>query len=97
MISFVDAKVVAQSAPFHRTTELGINPLPLTVRANAGPPAVAEAGLRLVVAGTGLLIVKFRAFEMPPPGAGLKTVTFAVPPTARSAELIDAVISFEDT
>lgn len=31
--------------------------LPLTVRVNAGPPAKADVGLRLVVAGTGLVTV----------------------------------------
>jgi hypothetical protein len=29
--------------------------------------------------GLGLLMVKVRAFEVPPPGAGLDTVTAAVP------------------
>jgi hypothetical protein len=45
----------------------------------------------------GALIEKFWPLEMPPPGAGLKTVMLAAPSTAMSAELINARIWFEDT
>jgi hypothetical protein len=68
--------------------------VPLTVRVKAEPPAVAEEGLRLVVVGTGLLgllIVKVWALEVPPPGEGVNTVTPAVPATAMSAALMEAV------
>jgi len=37
-----------------------------------------------------LLTVKFKAPEVPPPGAGVVTVTFATPAVATSAALIDA-------
>ena len=86
-------KVVVRSDPFHRTTEPAIKFDPLTVRANPAPPAVALEGLRLVRAGTGFngFIVKVNALEMPPPGAGLNTVTDADPATAMSAAVIDAV------
>ena len=50
--------VVVRSAPFQRTTEPETKFVPFTVRVNADPPAIAEEGLRLVVVGTGLLIVK---------------------------------------
>ena len=86
--------VVVRPVPFQRTTELEMKLVPFTVRVKAAPPAVAELGLRPVVVGTGLsgtLIVNVWAFEVPPPGAGLKTVTLAVPATAMSAALIDAV------
>ena len=74
--------------------------LPLTVRVKAAPPGEADAGLRPMVAGTGLvpaLIVKVCAFELPPPGAGLNTVTEAVPADAMSAAVIAAVSWVEDT
>ena len=46
---------------------------PFTVSVKAALPALAEAGFKLVIAGTGLelWIVKLLVFEMPPPGAGL--------------------------
>jgi hypothetical protein len=46
---------VIRSAPFHFTTEPLMKPLPVTVSVNPAPPAVVDAGLRPVVAGTGLL------------------------------------------
>ncbi len=55
------------------------------------PPAVAEVGFRLVVVGTGLLIVKVWALEVPPPGVPVKTVTLAVPAVAMSAARMEAV------
>jgi hypothetical protein len=52
-----ETNVVTRSAPFQRTTEFVTKPLPFTVNVNAAPPAVRDVGLRLVVVGTGLLIV----------------------------------------
>ena len=89
-----DRYVVVRLDPFHCTTEPLMKLLPLTVRVKAEPPAVADEGLMLVVAGTGLaaaFIVKVWAFEVPPPGAGLNTVTEAVPAVAMSAAVIAAV------
>jgi hypothetical protein len=74
--------------------------LPFTVRVKAGPPAVADEGLRLVVVGTGLLaalIVKVWALEVPPPGAGVNTVTVAVPAVTMSEAVIAAVNWVEET
>jgi hypothetical protein len=65
--------------------------LPFAVSVKAAPPAVAEVGLMLVSAGAGLLIVKVCALVTPPPGAGLKTVTLAVPAVAILAASILAV------
>src|SRR5207245_660233 len=48
-----EANVVARAAPFHRTTDPVMKFVPVTVSVNPGPPAVAVAGLRPVVAGTG--------------------------------------------
>ena len=50
-------KVVVRFDPFHWTVEVLTKLVPYTVSVNAAPPAFAELGLRLVVAGTGLLIV----------------------------------------
>ena len=52
-----DTNVVVRSEPFQRTTELVTKPLPSTVNVKAEPPAMAVAGLRPVVVGTGLLMV----------------------------------------
>jgi hypothetical protein len=72
--------------------------LPFTVIVNAAPPAVRDVGLMLEVTGTGgSLIVKVRALEVPPPGAGLNTVTEAVPATAMSEAEIAAVRRDEET
>jgi hypothetical protein len=46
--------VVVLSALFHRTFEVETKPVPVTVRVNAAPPAVAEEGERVVMEGTGL-------------------------------------------
>jgi hypothetical protein len=92
--------VVVRFEPFHWTTEPLMKLLPFTVSVKAGPPAVAEAGLRPVVVGTGLLaalIVKVWAFEVPPPGAGLNTVTVAVPAVTMSEAVIAAVSWVEET
>ena len=79
--------------PFHLTTELEMKLVPVTVRVNAEPPAVAELGLKLLSVGTGLgaIMVKLSTPEVPPPGVGLKTVTLAVPAEAMSVARIDAV------
>lgn len=83
--------VVVRWLPFHHTVELFTNPLPLRVSVNAAPPAAAEFGFRLVSAGAGLLIVNVAAAVVPPPGAGLVTVTLAVPAVAISVAGIAAV------
>jgi hypothetical protein len=49
--------VVVRLDPFHCTVEVLTNPVPFTVSVNAGPPAYAEFGLRLDIAGAALLIV----------------------------------------
>jgi hypothetical protein len=92
--------VVVRANPFHRTDELEIKPVPVTVRVKAGPPAVAELGERVVMVGTGLLaalMVKVLAVDVPPPGVGLKTVTLAVPWLAISEAGIAAVSWVEET
>jgi hypothetical protein len=88
-----DMKVVVRLAPFHRTAELETNPVPFTVRVNAGPPAVAEAGEIPVTVGTGRLaevMLNACGLDVPPPGAGLNTATCAVPDVAMSVVGIEA-------
>ena len=48
----VPTNVVARAAPFHITVEPVVNPLPVTVRVNAGPPTVAPDGATDPIAGT---------------------------------------------
>ena len=85
--------MVARAAPFQFATEPLTKPVPLIVTLKATPPAVALEGARLVIVGIGLgaLIVKAAAVEVPPPGAGLKTVTWDVPALAMSAATMAAV------
>ena len=50
-------KVVVRLLPFHCTTEVLMKLLPVTVSVNAAPPAIAEFGVRVVIAGTGVVMV----------------------------------------
>jgi len=86
-----DTKVVGRAAPFQRTTDVATKPEPVTVSVKPAPPAVAEGGLSPVVVGAGLFIVNVWAFDAPPPGVGLKTVTAAVPAPVMSPGAIAAV------
>ena len=61
------------------------------VTANETLPARAELGERLVITGAGLLRVNTCGALVPPPGAGLKTVTLAAPAVAKSAVVRTAV------
>ncbi len=59
--------VVVSAEPFHCTAAPETKFVPLTVNVNAGPPAVAEVGLRLEMAGVGTLIAKATPAEGVPP------------------------------
>jgi hypothetical protein len=61
------------------------------------PPAVVEAGLIEVNVGDGLLTVKLKDPEVPPPGAGFVTVIGMVPPEAILAAEIVAVRTVGET
>ena len=67
--------VVVSPVPFHRTVDPETKFVPVTVRVNAAPPAVAEVGERVVMVGTALFTVKLTEFDAPPPGVGLVTTT----------------------
>ena len=87
-------KVVALEAPLNFTTDAPTKFDPLTVNVNAPDPADTVAGCRVVIAGTGLFAaetMKVRAFEVPPPGVGLVTVTGCEVAVATSVARIAAV------
>ncbi len=54
-------------------------------------PANEVGGASEVIAGTGALIANGEASDVPPPGAGLLTVTGADPEAAMSAAVIEAI------
>ena len=77
--------VVVRLLPFQSTVEPGTKLVPLTVSMKASAPAGALDGKIVARVGDGLAMVKLAAFELPPPGAGLRTVTETVAPAATSA------------
>ena len=90
-------KVVVRLLPLNWTTELLLKFVPVTVRVKLPLPAVRVVGLMVLSVGAGLLTVKLTAFELPPPGVGLKMVISKVPPLATSAAVICAVASVLST
>jgi len=85
--------VVLRGELFHCTTDVGVKPLPVTVRVKFEPPSGSVLGEIALSDGTGLSIVKLNAGEdKPPPGAGTNTCTDAVPPLAMSNAVIAVVI-----
>lgn len=77
-------KVVATLFRLKLTCEFATNPVPFTVRVNAGPPAVALKGeiLETVNGLTGGKIVSVTVLEVPPPGTpfdGLVTEILTIP------------------
>ena len=71
--------MVLRAEPFQLTTELLTKLEPLAVRVKPTLPIAALVWLMLLRTGSGLLIVKVRGEEVPPPGVGLETVTAAEP------------------
>jgi hypothetical protein len=67
--------VVVRLPPFHCTTAVFSKLLPFTVSVNAAPPANAEFGASEVRTPTGVVTLKNAVFDVPPPGAGLTTIT----------------------
>jgi hypothetical protein len=95
--SVVLTNVVVAAVPLKLTAEPLTKPVPVTVSVNAAPPAVALEGESDVIVGAGLFTVKFDAVEVPPPGAGLVTVTGNVPAVAMAVAGIAAVTCVELT
>ena len=85
-----DEGVIAGLAPKFTVAPLA-KPVPVRVSVNAALPALMLAGEIVASEGSGLLIVSARTPEVPPPGAGLTTVTETVPAEAISPAEIDAV------
>ena len=67
-------------------------PVPVIVNGKVAPPAVALVGESEVTVGNGLLIVKGKVPEVPPPGGGSLTETLIVAPVAMSVAGICTVI-----
>ena len=86
----LERKVVARAVPFHSTVDADTKFVPVTVNVKPAPPAEAEFGLNDIAVGTGLSTANASPLDVPPPGAGLETVTVAVPPVATSAAVIAA-------
>jgi len=62
-----------------------VKPVPKTVRVVVPVPTGMVFGMIVLSVGTGLPTVKGRAFETPPPGAGVETVMLATPTLASCA------------
>jgi hypothetical protein len=91
---------VGRSFPFQRTTELGTKFVPITAKVKVSAPTGAQLGSRELIVGMGfvsLLIAKLTISEVPPPGAGLVTITAAVPAEAMAAAGMAAVSCVELT
>ncbi len=74
-----------------RTVDEVANFEPVTVSVKAGPQAGRDAGAIEVSVGPGLLTVSETEDEVPPPGAGVKTVMLGVPALVISLARIVAV------
>ena len=85
-----DTKVVVRALPFHCTVEEARKFVPVTISVKPASPANAALGPKAATVGVGLLTAKSNAPEMPPPGAGVETVTIAVPAAAMSAAVTAA-------
>lgn len=80
-------KVVFIAIPPKLTTELSVKLPPDTVNENAGSPAVVLGGDSALTTGCPLPALETRngnARVVPPPGAGVTTDMFNVPPCAKS-------------
>jgi hypothetical protein len=83
--------VVVRAVLFHSTVDPLTKLLPFTVSVKVALPPTAEVGDIDEITGKGLLIVNVNAPEVPPPSAGLNTVTEAVPLLTTSPAGTDAV------
>jgi hypothetical protein len=72
-------------------------PEPVTVSVKASPQAFSDAGAIELSVGPGLLIINVTDDEVPPPGAGVKTVMSREPDEAMSVARIVAVSWVADT
>ena len=89
-----ETNVVVSAVPFQFTVEIVAKFVPLTVKVNPGPPAVAQVGLSELIVG-GATIVNVTGFDAEP--VEFLTVTGAVPAVAISAASTIAVSWVEET
>jgi hypothetical protein len=89
-----ETNVVVSAVPFQFTVEIVAKFVPLTVKVNPGPPAVAQVGLSELIVG-GAAIVNVTGFDAEP--VEFLTVTGAVPAVAISAASTIAVSWVEET
>src|SRR5690349_7645915 len=92
--------VVGRSVPFQRISEPGTKLVPVTAKVKVCAPTGAQLGSRELIVGMGfvpLLMAKFSILDVPPPGAGLATVTDAVPADPIAAAGMAAVNCVELT
>src|SRR5438445_507818 len=84
---------VARWLPFHWTMDVLMKFVPVSASVKAASPATTLLGDREVSVGLGFgaVIVNVCGVDVPPPGAGVNTVTEAVPAVAMSAVVICAV------
>jgi len=83
----LEMKVVVAASPLKFTTEPEMKFAPFTVSVKSALPAGIEVGVIETVVGRGFGVttaatVKVWLFEVPPPGAGFRTATLAVPAVA---------------
>ena len=70
---------VESVTPLNCTTAPFTKLLPVTVISNVAAPAVTTDGEMELITAAGLLMVNVLIMDVPPPGAGVKTVMAAVP------------------
>ena len=68
-----ETKFVGKGAPLKFTLDAGKKLVPVKAMVVSGAPAAITRGEAELTVGTGLLTVKLRALDVPPPGAGLVT------------------------
>src|SRR5262245_38811539 len=91
-VTFVElTNVVGRGLPLTCTTDPLTNPDPSTVKVKLPPKTSTGFGEMLEIEGTGLSTASVTAAEVPPPGAGLRTVMFRLAPVATSEDGICAV------
>jgi len=92
-----ETKLVVRADPSKLTVDDALKPVPSTVIVKVVLPTVFDVGEIELVVGTGFTTVKVCAFEVPPPGVGLKTVTACVPAVPMSTSRIATVSCVTDT
>jgi hypothetical protein len=87
-----EINVVVSEVPFQSTVEVETKFVPLTVKVNCGPPAVAQVGLIAVVVGTRLLMVMTSVAVPVPPALVALIVTLNTPPVVGVPEMSPVLV-----